>query len=184
MYYRPNFRGHKQLGLTDTENGNGDKRDPPHDSLFAPDIIADGRPPFYRPEPRIAYHLLPHLRPSVLYVSGEQSVLSRYGHISKAMESTGISVGGSGGSPCGKVKHVSIEQAGHTVPFEKIAETAAAIGPWIAQEVQRWRHDELRVAEGWNGLSAGQRSSYPKDFIKKMEVGIADRHKKLGKPKL
>lgn len=52
-----------------------------------------------------------------------------------------------------RVKYAVIPKAFHTLRMEKVAETADALAPWIAEEVKRWEQDERRIAEGWDGLS-------------------------------
>ncbi|KAJ5559432.1 toxin biosynthesis protein [Penicillium frequentans] len=70
MYTRPNLDRHQEPGLPQT--GEDDERPPPHDPLFFPDVLS--KLPkgyqFYRYESILAWRMLPHLRPSVLYIGG------------------------------------------------------------------------------------------------------------------
>ncbi|PWY92801.1 toxin biosynthesis protein [Aspergillus heteromorphus CBS 117.55] len=167
MYTRANPRRHQQLGLPDEHNkSENDGPSPPHDPLFFPDILGGLLPNqrAYRPEPILAGRVLPYLRPSVLFLCGAQSPLSKSGAHVRMAKRTGTDFGGSGGMNHGRVRHLSIEKAGHTLPLEKVSETAEELGPWIKQELQQWKEDERRIAEGWEGLSTRERSMFSNDW--------------------
>lgn len=162
MYTRRNYQRHKQLGLPDTEDDNtADFPSPPHDPLLVPDMIGGlyQKQRFYRPEPLLAWKLLPHIRPSVLIISGAKSELTLTGHQPRAAKLIGTGIGGSGGQAHGRVKHAIIQKSGHTVPMEKVSETAGAIGPWLGEQIQKWKEDERRLADGWSDLSVKEKSS-------------------------
>ncbi|KAJ5945439.1 hypothetical protein N7516_005607 [Penicillium verrucosum] len=166
MYIRPNFKSHKQLGQPDEDGHEGDGPSPPHDPLLVPDMIGRlfNKQRFYRPEPLLAWRLLPHVRPSALYVSGAKSELSLSGHQARAAKMTGTGFGGSGGQEYSRVKHIVIQKSGHTLPMERVVETAGAIGPWIGEEVRKWREDEQRIADGWNELSTREKGSFSDEW--------------------
>jgi pimeloyl-ACP methyl ester carboxylesterase len=169
MYTRPNVKRHTQLGLprdqayTEARPG---ETGPPHDPLLFPDVLGPLLPDqkSYRPEPILAFKMVEHLRPSTLYVSASHSPLGKGGEHRAAAKRTGTGVGGSGGMETGHVKFMKINRAGHTVPLEKVEETASVVGPWIKQEVQRWREDEMRVFEGWKDRPISERSGLPLDW--------------------
>ncbi|KAE8381593.1 toxin biosynthesis protein [Aspergillus bertholletiae] len=171
-YIRPNFHGHKQLGLPDDK----DSPSPPHDPLLVPDMIGKmhRRIRFYRPEPLLAWRLLPHVRPSVLYLSGAKSGLFLSGHHFRAAKKTGTGFGGSGGREYNRVKHIIIDKSGHTLPMEKIAETAGAMGPWMSNIVRQWRDDEQRIEEGWSELPACQKSSFSDEWWRMLDLTDAE----------
>ncbi|KAL4863199.1 hypothetical protein BDV12DRAFT_206725 [Aspergillus spectabilis] len=176
MYLRPNWQRHKQLGLPDEENNNkSDGPSPPHDPLTVPDMVGPlyEKQRFYRPEGMMAWKGFPHVRPNVLYVTGEKSALSQSGHIKRAAERTGTGIGGSGGMGYGRVKHVALDN-GHYLPFEKraIGEVAAAVGRWIEEEVQRWREDERRIEEGWKGVSMRERLGFSDEWKAQMDAAF------------
>ncbi|KAJ5533125.1 toxin biosynthesis protein [Penicillium frequentans] len=174
MYTRPNLDRHQELGLPQT--GEGDERPPPHDPLFFPDVM--GKLPkgyqFYRYESILAWRMLPHLRPSVLYIGGSNGTMEKSGTLLRGAKRTGTRWGGSGGMEYDRVKHITVENAGHDVPLQKITETADAMALWIAQEVERWRGNERRIAAGWDGLSAREKAVFPdewKDALKATPMG-------------
>lgn len=177
LYIRPNFKRHKELGLPDDQDDTGEEGPPPpHDPLMVPDNRGGLYPNqrFYRPEPLFAWDCLPNVRPSVLYVNGAKSGLSLSGHLSEAAERTGTGAGGSGGKAYGRVKEIVIPKGGHYVHLEKVAETAGAIGPWLASEGQRWAEDEKRLAENWEGLSVKEKSTLHKEWWKNLDFAAKE----------
>lgn len=186
-YLRPNYSQHRELGLPDSpESQKANGPAPPHDSLLVPDMIGDLYPGqvFYRAEPLIVWRGLPHLRPSALIIGGSKSDLMKWGLLEKAAKITGTGIGGSGGMRLQKVKYVVIPKSFHTVPMEKVAETADVLAPWISRELERWRGDERRVAEGWDELSSREKSILPKQYISAMFASIEEINKRNKASKL
>ncbi|KAI9038256.1 alpha/beta-hydrolase [Aspergillus affinis] len=162
MYTRANPNRHKELGLpAELDNNKGYGPSPPHDPLFVPDMLG----PLYESqliycaEPLLAFRLLPHVRPSVLLLYGEASELSKFKLGEKAAVRTGTGFSGSGGQAYNRVKHVLLPKCGHMLPMEKVPETAGVVGPWIGRQLQQWREDQRRLAEGWEGLSVKEKST-------------------------
>ncbi|KAL5364306.1 hypothetical protein BJX96DRAFT_187677 [Aspergillus floccosus] len=97
---------------------------------------------FYRPEPVITFHCLPHLRPSILYVFGSHSqFMSRLMRDSIARK-TGIGIGGSGGLIKRRVKHITMRDTGHFAPMEDPRNLAENIASWLKAEVDQWAYLE------------------------------------------
>lgn len=134
-YLRPNFEG--KVAKVDRLT---------HADLIGP---PEAIHPFYRAEPVIIYRLLPHVRPSVLYIFGSASPVSTPHFRRKKLECTGRSVGGSGGAPEGRVREAVVEGKGHLLPLEAIAACANAAAPWIEEELCKWKKDEATIAHGW-----------------------------------
>ncbi|KAL4895523.1 alpha/beta-hydrolase [Aspergillus ambiguus] len=170
---RANFLQHKQLGLSDNEAYSEPGRvSRPHDALFLPDMLGrqyQGQM-FYRPETVLAYRLLPHVRPGVLFVSGAESTLYQSGYHSEAARRTGTGFSGSGGQDYSRVKHVVIDKARHTLPMEFVTQTADSIGLWIAAEGERWWKDERRIADKWEALSITERSTIPDEWAEPLKA--------------
>ncbi|KAJ5118968.1 hypothetical protein N7448_010676 [Penicillium atrosanguineum] len=170
MYTRPNVKRHTQLGVPQpqayTEPKPGETGPPPHDPLLFPDVLGPLLPDqkSYRSESILAYKMVEHIRPSVLYVSASHSPLGKGGEHADAARRTGTRFGGSGGMEAGRVQYVRIKKAGHTVPQEKVAETASVLGPWIKQEIQRWQEDEARISEDWRDRPIREKSGLPLDW--------------------
>lgn len=168
QYLRPNPSSHGALGEDSNLNT------PPHDDLLYPDIIG---PPettrqFYRYEPILAWKMLKHLRPPVLYVMGQSSPIAAPETREKILKRTGTGIGGSGGVKALRVVE-NIIPGSHQLPLENVLETAAAIGPWIGNSVRRWKEDGARIAEGWTCRPMGDRLKDMADWIPKLEKMMA-----------
>lgn len=107
--------------------------------------------PFYRPEIPMTFHRLKYLRPSVLYIFGDQSNLSTPSLIAEKMAHTGTALGGSGGAVKGRVQELTLKGQGHLIPFEVVGECATAIGGWMAKELPRWEKQQQLYKE-WTKL--------------------------------
>ncbi|OQE39947.1 hypothetical protein PENCOP_c006G08443 [Penicillium coprophilum] len=157
LLVRPNFKNHTSRALADST------KTPTYDPLAYPDIINPPDPsiPFYRSEGPIAMKMLKHIRPSVFYLYSEESPMATTEARTQILERTGAGIGGSGGVKHSQVKMAVLPDCGHMVPFEKTTETAALIGSWISQSVQRWQRDELRVRQKWSNQSATEALAAP-----------------------
>lgn len=118
-----------------------------------------------RAEPILTFKMVPHLAPSVLYISGSKSPLYRDGSHTKAAEITGTEYGGNGGLASGQVVHEVMEDCNHNVPLESVAATSKLMGTWIRKEVQTWKENEVEMAKKWYGLSGNEKSMFPKDWL-------------------
>ena len=143
-YLRPNFEG--KVAKVDRLT---------HADLIGP---PEAIHPFYRAEPVIIYRLLPHVRPSILYIFGSASPVSTPQFRRKKLERTGRGVGGSGGAAEGRVREAVVEGRGHLLPLEAIAACADAAAPWIEEELGRWKRDESAIANGWADKSLRDKS--------------------------
>jgi len=161
QYIRPNPSGHKALGESDAG--------PAHDPLFYADII--GTPEitdtFYRYEPILAWKILEHVRPPVLYVMGHRGEILSPERRAEMVERTGRGIGGSGGVKAGRVEEKVIKGS-HQLPLEQVTETAGAVGPWIGRSVEQWKTDEVRIAEGWERQSLNDRLQGMSGWIPKL----------------
>jgi pimeloyl-ACP methyl ester carboxylesterase len=148
--------------------------DPNGKTLVRPDLVPDLDPtlnsdfpthPFYRPEPPATLRRLPHVRPGVLYVFGDRSNVSPPELQAEKLELTGVSVGGSGGAPRGRVKAVSHPEFGHLVPMEAPAFCARAAADWVAAEMPRWRAAEDEFA-AWAAAPQAEKAAFSEDYRK------------------
>ncbi|KAJ5753528.1 uncharacterized protein N7511_007681 [Penicillium nucicola] len=166
QYVRSNFGGHKPVGQEDSLSG------PAYDPLFQADVI--GPPlrtaPFYRSEPVIAWKLLDHVRPSVLYIFGGTSPMSTHKLCAEIIQRTGAGIGGSGGVKSGQVKEERIEGFGHQLPLEEVARTALALGVWIDSVVHKWHADEIRIAKDWADLPAKDRLRVSEEWMPGLDL--------------
>ncbi|CAD0083040.1 unnamed protein product, partial [Aureobasidium vineae] len=106
--------------------------------------------PFYKSEGRTCWMFLPHLRPSVLWLYGNKSYTMDPDERREKMKRTGTGWNGSGGAEMGRVKEEFIEDTGHFLCFEKIAETAEKVSEWLDSEVKIWKNlERVTVNEEW-----------------------------------
>jgi hypothetical protein len=185
MYTRPNVKRHTQLGAPEGKNYttlNSSENRPPHDPLLFPDVLGALSPTqkSYRPESILAFKLIPHIRPSVIYVSASDSALGKTGVHLAAAKLTGTGFGGSGGLESGRVQYSVIQKAGHFLPQEKVIDTAHILGFWLSQELQRWQEDEARVDDGWKELSGKEKSSFQPEWKAVVEsIAVLNRQSKI-----
>lgn len=131
-----------------------------------PSLNPEGMP-FYRSEIPATFHRLKYLRPSVLYIFGEQSNMSTPALIAKKMARTGIATGGSGGAAKGRVQELTIKNRGHLVPMEEVDQCATAIGAWTGKELQRWGKQQ-REYEEWTKLPLRDRQEVTEEWKTKI----------------
>ncbi|KAL2063079.1 hypothetical protein VTL71DRAFT_6151 [Oculimacula yallundae] len=107
--------------------------------------------PWYRPEPNRLFHMLPNLRPSVLYVVGEKGQNPELRVNGEILRNTGTGWGGSGGVEMGRVKRVVVKDGGHVMIVDKsLGEVVDAAAEWIKAEMEIWRRQEAEhKASDW-----------------------------------
>lgn len=137
FYVRPNF----------------DRKKPASGDASHPDIIGPPHAiyPFYRYEPILAWNLLRHIRPPVLYLFGEKSPFSSPQGREEKLERTGSGIGGNGGHERGKVKAVTIPGSGHNLPLENMSRVSDEIAGWLKTEMERWKEEEKAIYCGHPG---------------------------------
>ena len=131
-YLRPNYQG---------RGAHGQKV---FNRQLTPDM-SPGRPyshPFYRPESAETFHKLPSVRPSVLYIMGEESTLSDAECQRDKVKLTGTGTGGSGGLAEGQVSDVILPGIGHLVPMEAPDATAQETANWLERVLTAWKIEE------------------------------------------
>ncbi|KAI5309647.1 hypothetical protein KEM55_002743 [Ascosphaera atra] len=112
--------------------------------LTHPDFVpgVTGNYPFYRAEPGRIFTQLPFLRPSVLYLFGDESDLSAPDEIKDKLEQTGVGPGGSGGHAAGRVSYHTFHGIGHLIPMEVVGESADHIASFLGKELERYKDEE------------------------------------------
>ncbi|KAK5134116.1 hypothetical protein LTR08_006891 [Meristemomyces frigidus] len=157
--------------------------------LTHPDVDPSAAPnaPFYRSEPSMTFHRLPHVRPSVLYVFGDQSGMASPLSIADKLAQTGSGVGGSGGVKEGRVAEVTFKGVGHLVPMEIVNETADASADWVGREVDRWAAQENAERREWAAVPREQKSVLSEEYQRTMNsdwVGPGTEYKSEKRSKL
>ncbi|KAJ5657935.1 uncharacterized protein N7484_001584 [Penicillium longicatenatum] len=142
-------------------------------TLAQREIVPDSNPadryegPFYRPEMRLGWDLLPGMRPWVLYVNGGKSPLFGNPVVrEQRARITGTGVGGNGGMRLGAVRQVVIEDGEHTMPFDRnLNNLADHVGNWLVTESQRWTDGPKRRRVEWQAKSLKEKQSVSKEFV-------------------
>ncbi|KAL9049285.1 MAG: hypothetical protein Q9162_007300 [Coniocarpon cinnabarinum] len=122
--------------------------------------------PFYRPETVLTFMQLPFLRPSCLYIYGETSTFTSASLLGRAdkLSITGTATGGSGGHAAGKVEDRLLKGTGHFCPFERPADVAEALVPWIVQQLRDW--EERERDPKWESMSIRERGMLDDQWLK------------------
>lgn len=123
--------------------------------LVAPDSSeANARKLFDRPEMVRTFIDLPFVRPDVLWLFGQNSMINtpESARVEKVAR-TGTGIGGSGGVELGRVKSVVLENAGHLLPFEIPKGCASALGGWLAEQIKEFEEVEAILQEHDSGKS-------------------------------
>ncbi|KAJ5308919.1 hypothetical protein PENANT_c013G04900 [Penicillium antarcticum] len=175
-YLRPNYSGKSPPEQGDPRN------DAAYDPVFYPDIIgpAYATSPFYRSEGPIAWKMVKHVRPPLLYVFGEKSPMSTPEKRAGLLKRTGTGLGGNGGAKRARVKEVVIQGTGHMLPLEMVAETANAVGPWVAQEIDQWQEIQTRMAQKWKNCSVEERLKISEKWMPILEDLLKPDEQKRG----
>ncbi|KAL0941890.1 toxin biosynthesis [Colletotrichum truncatum] len=123
--------------------------------------------PLYRPEGASTLARLPNLRPGVLYVFGGTSDLSTPELREEKMRLTGTGAGGSGGVARGRVKEITLPEAGHLFPMEIPGLSARLTGEWIVKGLGEWRREQEDY-ESWTRLSAKEKTTLSEEWMKRI----------------
>ncbi len=137
--------------------------------------------PFYRSEGSAILRSLPHVRPSVLWVFGEESDLSQREGRREKVESCGSGGGGSGGVKAGRVDEILMEGRGHLFPMEVPDQCAGHAAAWIGKEMRRWRAAE-REYEEWTKRPIRERTTMSREFMDHVGPPPTRNKKPEGKP--
>lgn len=135
--------------------------------------------PFYCPAPLKAFADLPYVRPSVLYIFGSKSPLSKPDWRKQKMQCTGTGLGGNGGAQEGRVKEVVLEDTGHLIPMENVGGAANASAEWLIEEFEKWRLSEDAWKRRWTAMSRTDKTMISEEW--KRRLGGDPRGKKLEK---
>ncbi|KAF9876217.1 hypothetical protein CkaCkLH20_06160 [Colletotrichum karsti] len=123
--------------------------------------------PVYRSEGASTLARLPHLRPGALYVFGGTSDLSTPELREEKMRLTGTGPGGSGGVARGRVKEVTLPEAGHLFPMEIPGLSAKLTAEWIVKGLGEWRREQDEY-ERWSKLSVQEKTTLTDEWMKRI----------------
>lgn len=120
--------------------------------------------PFYRPEGPLIFNRLPFLRPSALYLFGEDSDISAPHYKREKLETTGTGPGGSGGVAEGRVSSSTLKNVGHLIPMEAVGESADLCAEWMGKELARWRAEEEKFKAEWAQKSKIEKATMSEEW--------------------
>jgi len=107
---------------------------------------------FNRAEMFSTFQNLPNVRPSVLWMFGENSYINTPALQDEKVVATGTGVGGNGGLAAGKVDKVVVK-GGHMIPFERVQECATVLSRWLEKCLAGFEADEQILKEHNSGKS-------------------------------
>jgi hypothetical protein len=146
-----------------------------------PDLDPSGWNPYgcFRPEVQNMWHLLPNVRPWVMYINGGSS--PHFGDPKMTEERaklTGTGVGGSGGTKLGTVEQVVIEGGAHTIPFDaNLAKVATHAAEWIGREMKRWANGEKKRRDEWRNTPLEEKQAVAKGLLEAIERSSPNKSK-------
>ncbi|KID72361.1 Abhydrolase domain-containing protein mpaH [Metarhizium brunneum] len=129
--------------------------------------------PFYRPEPAHAFQRLPELRPSTLYIFGNESEMSQPDRRREKMARTGTGVGGSGGAGAGRVRQAVLD-CGHLVAMEKVAESADTIADFLEQDLARQAEERRQFERRWKEKTRREQFTVDERWAKEVKPSSLD----------
>ncbi|KAF3051405.1 hypothetical protein E8E11_004573 [Didymella keratinophila] len=178
-FLRPNFKN--RGGETEPDSAGFTLSNPKLNRRTHADLTPYEQPqdPFYRGESTIVFNQLPALRPSVFYIFGSLSFLTDDAIIEEKLSKTGSGVGGSGGRAEGMVDYVTVQDAGHLIPMEKVEESADHIGKWIGKEMVRFRDWQQKTQAEWGSKNGIERSVLSERFVEELNGLMAKQKAKL-----
>ena len=129
--------------------------DKARERLLSPDLDPEKEMKnlFHRAEPGIVQEYLPYIRPSVLYIFGDESPISTASAQETMISHTGVGLGGSGGTKEGQVAKVLLPRSGHLFPMENVMECAEVVSAELSIRLNRFRSDELFLESHQSGKS-------------------------------
>lgn len=142
--------------------------------------------PFYRPELKKAWDMLPNMRPWALYIGGNKSpVFGAVNAREERLRLTGIGAGGNGGVKLGAVKQIVLEDGEHTMTFDwNMYKVADHVADFLATESKRWAEGPQKRRDEWLQKSVEERQSIGQAYIdcvmeEKKKMKLAQRSGKL-----
>lgn len=133
--------------------------------------------PFDRFETRQSFSFLETLRPSVLFIHGDQSFFTTPDVRAARVRTTGTGPSGNGGTKLGRVKEVVLP-GGHFVVMELVNKTATSIADYMGGELQRWKEEEQSFKEQWERRDPRQKQMLDERWIQALNDYESQRKEK------
>ncbi|KAH7028642.1 Alpha/beta hydrolase family-domain-containing protein [Macrophomina phaseolina] len=165
-FLRPTFDAHATPDLGAQLGGPIE----PAPAEFTPEAALPGLP-FERAESVVTFHMLPFVRPSVLYVFGGKSHYTACEPTADKVEMTGVGIGGSGGAAEGRVAEVTVEDVGHLIPMEAVEKTGELSAKWLESEMALWRERETVERSEWAYIPDEQKRAISDRYLELLQGG-------------
>lgn len=163
-FLRPTFDAHAYPDLGAQLGGPSSV---PH-AEYTPEAALPDQP-FERAESVVTFHMLPFVRPSVLYVFGSESHYTACEPTADKVEATGVGIGGSGGAAMGRVAEVMVEGVGHLIPMEAVGRTAELSTKWLEAEMAAWRERETVERSEWAYIPDEQKRTISDKYLELLQ---------------
>ena len=136
--------------------------------------------PFYRPELKGAWDILPNVRPWVLYVNaGKSPFFGRPDTREERARLTGTGIAGNGGMKLGAVQQVIVDEGEHTMVFDKnLNKIADHVAKWMVEEARRWSDGEQKRMDNWRAQSLVEKQTVSGEYVKALILQISDMKRK------
>ncbi|KAL9109623.1 MAG: hypothetical protein Q9227_005803 [Pyrenula ochraceoflavens] len=123
--------------------------------------------PFYVHELKMAWDMLPAVRPWVLYINaGRSPFFGRPSTRDKRANLTGTGVGGNGGMKLGAVRQIIIDEGEHTMVFDRnLCKVADHVVPWMVDEARRWTTGQKMRRETWQVKSLVEKQTVSDEHV-------------------
>lgn len=145
----------------------GDSTGLPHAAYTLEAALPDH--PFERAESVVTFHMLPYVRPTVLYVFGSDSHYTACEPTADKVNITGVGIGGSGGAAKGCVAEVMVHGVGHLIPMEAVARTAELSSTWLKKELSAWRNREAIERSEWAYIPDEQKRTISDQYLNSLQ---------------
>ncbi|KAJ5748934.1 uncharacterized protein N7511_010630 [Penicillium nucicola] len=144
-----------------------------------PDAWNEGS--FYLAELKLAWEVLPSVRPWVLYVNGGKSpVFGCPRTRDERAKRTGTGVGGNGGLKLGAVKQVIVDDGEHGMVFDRnIFTVTSHVVRWLVKESERWTSVHKNHLDTWQQKSLEEQQCVGGEFV--AAVSLLMQQKKMAK---
>ena len=133
--------------------------------LLSPNLDpdTDSKFPFHRAEPGSVQEHLPYMRPSVLYIFGDDSPVSTVSTQEILIKRTRVGLGGSGGVEAGQVAKVLLPEGGHLFQMGKIKACAEVASADLNNRLDQFMSLEMVLRRRQSGKSERDKLVIPKE---------------------
>jgi pimeloyl-ACP methyl ester carboxylesterase len=119
--------------------------------------------------PCMAFELLPHIRPPVLYIFGSRSHINNADRQNDKIQRTGTGLGGSGGAASGRVRAQTVIGASHMMPMERHLATAELLGQLLEEQNNEYKAEKRFHSTHESGKSVQNETMLSPQWMEMMD---------------